>query len=167
MGFLVFLPFFSAVIVVMILFYICYAILKFILYVFKSLGLLRIAKKENYKYPYVVWIPFVSNYILGKYCMDKKKGIIYLILSIIKFLIMIIFFMLSEINALYDALYTISLIYSIFYFVIDMIVMNKFYKKVYKTPELFTILSIISFGLLNSIFIYTTRIRKITKIDLN
>ena len=163
MGFLVFLPFFSAVIVVMILFYICYAILKFILYVFKSFGLLRIAKKENYKYPYVVWIPFVSNYILGKYCMDKKKGIIYLILSIIKFLIMLIYFMLSEV----DALYTISLIYSIFYFVIDMIVMNKFYKKVYKTPELFTILSIISFGLLNSIFIYTARIRKITKIDLN
>ncbi len=45
--------------------------------------------------------------------------------------------------------------------------MNKFYKKVYKTPELFTILSVITFGLLNSIFIYTTRIKKITKVNLD
>ena len=58
------------------------------------------------------------------------------------------------------------LIYMVIYFIINMLVMNNFYKKVYKKPELFTIFTIITFGLLRSIFIYLSRIKKITKVDL-
>lgn len=162
MGFLLFFPFIGTIMLVWLCFLIIYAIIKFTLYIFKSFGLLRIAKAEKYKYPYLVWLPIISNYILGKYCMDKKKSIIYCILSVIKILLSLCF-LVSESEILYYAF----IIYTIFYFIVDMIVMNKFYKKIYKTPELFTILSVITFGLLKSIFIYTARIKKITKVNLN
>ncbi len=73
MGFLIFFPFIGTIMLIWICFLIIYAIIKFTLYIFKSFGLLRIAKTEKYKYLYLVWIPVISDYILGKYCMDKKK----------------------------------------------------------------------------------------------
>lgn len=72
MGFSFFLPFTSGFIIVAIILFIIYLILKFILYIFQSLGLLKIAKKEKYKYPYIVWIPGISHYVLGKYCGLNK-----------------------------------------------------------------------------------------------
>lgn len=162
MGFLIFFPFVGTIMLIWICFLVIYAIIKFILYIFKSFGLLRIAKNEGYKYPYLVWIPIISNYILGKYCMDKRKSIMYASLSAIKILFTLCFVIIAS-----DPLYSVFMIYTIFNFIVDMIVMNKFYKKVYKTPELFTILSVITLGLLKSVFIYTARIKKITKVNLN
>lgn len=161
MGGLLFFPFVSGFMVVAIVILIIYLVLRFILYIFQSFGLLRIAKKEGYKYPYIVWLPGISHYVLGRYCcLNKIKCIIYCFLTLVSIISLHIFWITSH-----DVLYPISKIYNIIYFIIDMIVMNKFYKKVYKTPELFTILTIITFGLLKPIFIYTARIKKITKVD--
>lgn len=162
MGFLIFFPFIGAFMLFWICILISYLVISFILYIFKSFGLLRIAKSENYKYPYIVWIPIVSNYVLGKYCMDKNKSIIYSILTAINLVVSTYLFYLNN-----EILFYISLIYIVIYFIIDMMVMNKFYKKVYKTPELFTILTVITLGLLKGIFIYTARIKKITKVNLD
>ena len=137
---------------------IIYTIIKFILYIFQSFGVLNIAKKENYKYPYTVWIPFVSEYFLGKFCMDNKKGILYAVLTLIKAILTICIIYIESTSLLY-----IWLIYIVVYFIIDMLVMNKFYKKVYKNSEIFTVFTIITFGLLKPIFIYTIRIKKISK----
>ena len=65
-----------------------------------------------------------------------------------------------------DIIMPIYIILVIVYFIVDMLVMNKFYKKVYKKNELFTILTIITFGMLKPIFIYTARIKKITNVDI-
>ncbi len=137
-----------------------WCITKFVLYIFQSFGLLNIAKNEKYKYPYIVWIPGVSHYILGKFCLSQKKAIIYSILTIIKITLFIGAILINN-NILF---YTV-LIYTICYFIIDMTVMNKFYKKMYKNPEIFTILTIITFGLLKPIFIYTIKIKKISIYD--
>lgn len=161
MGMIIFLPLISAFLVVFILIWIICLIVKFILYIFQSFGLLRISKKEKYKFPYIVWIPAISHYVLGRYCMDKVRSIIYCILTLIK--IITLYILLTTTN---NILFYISIGYIIFYFIIDMLVMNKFYKKVYKKPELFTILTIITFGLLKPIFIYISRIRKISKVEL-
>ncbi len=161
LGLFVMLPIFGGFFLFVILVLVTYVMINLILYVFRSFGLLRIAKNEQYKYPYIVWIPVISNYVLARYCMDKKKSIIFLILSIFDLLILIPYLIVSGLNEIFLEIYTV------FYFIIEIIVMNKFYQKVYKTPELFTILSIITLGFLNSIFIYTARIKKITKVNLN
>lgn len=161
MGGLIFFPFVAGFMVIIIIIWIIYLILKFILYIFQSFGLLRIAKKEKYKYPYIVWIPGISHYILGRYCLDKNKSIIYCILTLISIIMLGIFCTTSN-----DFWFVFSKVYNIIYFIIDMIVMNKFYKKVYKKPELFTVLTIITLGLLKSIFIYTSKIKKIAKVNL-
>lgn len=146
--------------------YIIYLILKFVLYIFQSLGLLRIAKKENYKYPYIVWLPGLSHYVLGNYCLDKKKSIFYSILGLVHFVVPLILNLRVIYDMVEDIIMPIYIILVIVYFIVDMLVMNKFYKKVYKKNELFTILTIITFGMLKPIFIYTARIKKITNVDI-
>lgn len=136
---------------------ITWAITKFILYIFQSFGLLNIARNENYKYPYIVWIPGISHYILGKFTTNNIKGTIYSILTIIKILLFI-----STIFVENSILFYTFLIYIIIYFIIDMLMMNKFYKKVYKQPQIFTVFTIITLGLLKPIFIYTVKIKKIS-----
>ena len=87
-----------------------------------------------------------------------KKGILYSVLTLIKAILTICIIYIESTSLLY-----IWLIYIVVYFIIDMLVMNKFYKKVYKNSEIFTVFTIITFGLLKPIFIYTTRIKKISK----
>lgn len=140
---------------------IIWGIAKFMLYIFQSFGLLNIAKKEQYKFPYIAWIPGLSHYILGKFCMDNTKGIIYSILTIIKLVLFIIVIFIDN-----TILFNTFLIYVIIYFIIDMLVMDKFYKKVYNNPQVFTIFTIITFGILKPIFIYTIRIPKISKYNI-
>lgn len=156
------LPIFGTVVIFWIIFLIVYILVSFIMYVFESFGLLRIAKKEKYKIPYIVWIPGISHYVLCRYCMSKIKSIIYAILSVIN-VIFIYCLMFGRFQIEYIKL---VLIYMVIYFIINMLVMNTFYKKVYKKSELFTIFTVITFGFLKSIFIYLARIKKITKVDL-
>lgn len=153
-------PMIGTIFILWFAFIILYAIVRFITYIFESFGLLRIAKKEKYKIPYLVWVPGFSHYVLARYCTDKTKSFIYSILAIINIPVTI-FLLIQNIGA-----EPWLIIYGIVYFIIDMLVMNTFYKKVYKTPELFTITTIITFGLLKPIFIYTSRIKKITKVNL-
>ncbi len=158
MAFAIFsLPIFLSILFFIICFLVILAIVKFTLYIFQSFGLLNIAKKEGYKYRYISWIPGLSHYILGKFCLKKNLAIIYTILTVINILLFVLVIFIEN-----SILFYLFLVFTILYFVIDMLVMNKFYKKVYKTPEIFTIFTIITFGFLKPIFIYTSRIKKIT-----
>lgn len=145
---------------------ILWIILKMILYIFESIGLTNIAKKGNYKYPYIAWILGISHYILGKYCSDKdektdkRHGIIYCILTTIKTIFVILICSTKIIEN--STMMLILIIYFIIYYIIDMIYMNKFYKKTYKKPEIFTVLTVITLGMLKPIFIYTAKIKKLT-----
>ncbi len=132
-------------------------ITKFILYIFQSFGLLNLARKEQYQYPYMAWVPGLSHYLIGKFCCNNKKAILYTVCTIIKLVLTISMVMISN-----RILFYTWLIFIIIYFVIDMLVMNQFYKRVYKQPQLFTIFTIITFGLLKPIFIYTSKIKKVT-----
>ena len=82
MAFAIFsLPIFLSILFFIICFLVILAIVKFTLYIFQSFGLLNIAKKEGYKYRYISWVPGLSHYILGKFCLKKNLAIIYTILS--------------------------------------------------------------------------------------
>lgn len=154
---------------IVLIFYIAiiiWFIIKIVSYIFESIGLTNIAKKENYKYPYIAWILGISHYILGKYCSDKdektdkRHGIIYCILTTVKTIFVILICSTKIIGN--PAIMVIVIIYFIIYYIIDMIYMNKFYKKVYKKPEIFTVLTVITLGILKPIFIYTAKIKKLT-----
>ena len=155
----------SAIIVIMI--YIALIILfiyKIIAYIFESIGLTSIAKRENYSYPFIGWIPGLSHFIIGKYSSDgddeksTSSGVIYALLTIIKIAFLII---VSQINIAQNSNYLlIILIYLAIYFVIDMIYMNKFYQKAYKHPIVFTFFTIVSIGLLKPIFIFASKGKK-------
>lgn len=151
------LPIIFSVMAVIISTIAIWGITKFILYIFQSFGLLNLARKEQYQYPYMAWVPGLSHYLIGKFCCNNKKAILYTVCTIIKLVLTISMVMISNCILFYT-----WLIFIIIYFVIDMLVMNQFYKRVYKQPQLFTIFTIITFGLLKPIFIYTSKIKKVT-----
>ena len=134
---------------------IIYVIIKFVLYIFQSFGLLGIAKKEKYSYPYLVWIPGISHYYLGKTCLKSKQALGYCLLTLLKIILVVINFWIYNKILIY-----IFLIYVLIYFIIDMLVMNRFYQKYYQKSELFIIFTVITFGLLKPIFIYTAKYQK-------
>ena len=143
---------------------ILFFIVKIISYVLESMGLTKLAKKENYKYPYTAWLLGISHYILGKYCSDKdertnkRNGILYCILTTIKIIFIILIFATNTVKN--STLLLVIILYFLIYFIIDMIYMNKFYKKTYKNYQIFTFLTVITFGLLKPIFIYISTIKK-------
>lgn len=162
MGFLIFwflLPLLSILTIIYITAVVIFCFVKFVLYIFQSFGLLRIAKKENYRYPYLVWVPAVSQYYLGRYCMNKNLSIGYAFLAALSIGLPIAAWLLHAPIWTWTALG-----YGIAFFVVDMLVMNRFYKKVYKAPELYTILTVLTLGLLKPVFLYMARFRKITRV---
>ena len=161
MGALIFLPFAGGLLVFLTVIWFIYLFLRFVLYVVQSFGLLRIAKREQYPHPGIVWIPGAAHYVLGRFCMDKRMSIAYAITSLLSVVVLVTFF--STYN---DILAVLEMVFSVAYFVFDMIVMKKFYRKVYRKPELLSILTICSVGLLKPVFIYLARIRKITVVEL-
>lgn len=163
MAFAVFsLPIILSIALLIICFLIIWGLIKFILYIFQSFGLLNIAKKEKYSNPYIAWIPGVSHYILGRFCIGNKQGIWYAVLTVIKVILFISIIFIDNTILFYS-----FLIYTGIYFIIDMLVMNRFYKKVYKHTEFFTISTIITLGLLKPIFLYIAQIERLTKIEMN
>lgn len=130
------------------------------LYLFQSFGLLRIAKKEGFRYPYLVWLPAVSHYYLGKCCMKNLWSLIYALLTAANLLLPLVAGLLSS-----GTLISVSLWYSVAYFIVDMVVMHRFYARVYKVPELYTIFTVLTLGILKPIFIFTSRIPKITRVN--
>ena len=156
--FTLFMPIILAMTIFFVFCLICYILIRFILYIFKSFGLVQLSKREGYRFRYIAWIPFVSNYVIGRLAFNRKGGIAYFIASLLKTLSVICIFFVNNTIVFY-----ISLVYIIIYFVFDMITINRIYAKRYKASDVFTIFTIITFGVLSSIFIYTTRIKKITK----
>lgn len=161
MGFLfvsLFLSVFSVLYLLCVIAVIVFVFVKFVLYVFQSFGLLRIAKKEGYRLPCLVWVPAVSQYYLGRYCMSQKLSVGYALLAALSLGLPAAAYLLQ-----FRVLMWTALGYGAVYFVVDMLVMDRFYKKVYKVPELYTVLTILTLGMLKPVFIYMARIKKITK----
>lgn len=140
---------------------ILFFIIKILSYILESIGLAKIAKKENYKYPYIAWILGLSHYILGKYCSDsdeKRNGLIYCFLTTVKIIFIILIFTTDAVKN--STLLIIAILYLFIYFIIDMKYMNKFYKKEFKNYQIFTVLTVITLGLLKPIFIFISAKKK-------
>lgn len=138
---------FSAVAV--IIFLLIFILIKFAFYIFQSIGLYKISKYNGYKYSFIAWIPCISQYIIGRYSKNGKYGILYSILTIMKYILIVPMFYLD--NPIYLNFF---LAYLIIYFIYDILIMDMFYKKVFKNSNVYTIVTACTLGFIKPVFIF-------------
>lgn len=141
---------FSAVAI--IIFLLIYISIKIMLYIFQSIGLYKISKINGYKYPFIAWIPCISQYIIGRYSKNSKWGILYSVLTIMKYLLIIAIFNFNS-----STLFYLFLAYLVIYFIFDIFIMNMFYGKLLKSPNIYTIITACTLGLAKPIFIFMAK----------
>ena len=133
--------------------------IKLSLYIIQSIGLIKIFNSDNFKYSYLLWIPGFYQYFIGKYACKNKIAILYCIMSILKYFVFIAYLLYFK----YSNIFLILNIYLFFYFILDMIVFNLFYKKLYKNYRIYTIITILTLGITKPICI----IRYLSSINSN
>lgn len=157
MSFLVLVLFDLVLGIVSLIMEIFYINIKFVSYMFQSNGTFRLSMENGYKYPFISWIPCFSNYIIGKFAKGTNIGVIYTILSILNVLKYLLLIPMHKGN---DILRFIFIVYPIFYFFFDMIVMSWFYTKVYTKPKKYILITIFTLGLTKPFFVFANRFKK-------
>ena len=109
-------PFLVFSVVAIIVFIIYIFLIKIAFYIFQSIGLYKISKMNGYKYPIIAWIPGVSQYIIGKFNKSSKLGALYSLLTIMKYLVIILLF-----NSNNFILFNLYIVYFVIYFVLDVL----------------------------------------------
>ena len=130
-------------------------IAKFILYVFECFGIMKLNDNMEYSHSWTAWVPVYHKFLLGRVGKEPQIGICLCIFSLIKW---ILFFaaVFTENNYLWLSWIGIMLVT----FILEMITLHKVYKIHTKYNEVFTVLSIISVGILEPIFLFVIRNKK-------
>ena len=146
------------VLAIIIILYIILFAFGFISYVFNSIGLYEIAKREKEKPYFIAWIPCVNKYLLGKIAFKSDThALILTFLSIGTTLFsLFIIFMYGELYAIL-AIFSISFILSIITAIYSFIARYRIYSKYSKSTILITIFDIVSCGILGPIFLFAIR----------
>lgn len=146
------------VLAILIILYIILFAFGFISYVFNSIGLYEIAKREKEKPYFIAWIPCVNKYLLGKIAFKSDThALILTFLSIGTTLFsLFIIFMYGELYAIL-AIFSISFILSIITAIYSFIARYRIYSKYSKSTILMTIFDIVSCGILGPIFLFAIR----------
>lgn len=146
------------VLAIIIILYIILFTFGFISYVFNSIGLYEIAKREKEKPYFIAWIPCVNKYLLGKIAFKSDThALILTFLSIGTTLFsLFIIFMYGELYAIL-AIFSISFILSIITAIYSFIARYRIYSKYSKSTILMTIFDIVSCGILGPIFLFAIR----------
>ncbi len=146
------------VLAIIIILYIILFAFGFISYVFNSIGLYEIAKREKEKPYFIAWIPCVNKYLLGKIAFKSDThALILTFLSIGTTLFsLFIIFMYGELYAIL-AIFSISFILSIITAIYSFIARYRIYSKYSKSTILMTIFDIVSCGILGPIFLFAIR----------
>ena len=143
---------FSAIAIIII--FLIYISIKSIFYILQSIGLYNISKINGYKYPFIAWIPCISQYIIGRYNKNSKFGVLYSGLTIMKYLLIIALFIINN-----DIIFYLFLTYLAIYFIFDMFIMNMFYKTVFKNHIIYTIITVCTLGFAKPIFIFIAKFK--------
>ena len=134
------------------------AIYLLITYIFESVAISRINKNQKCNATFTAWIPFYNKYLLGKIANLKNQGIVLGIINII-IVIMFIYFLLIENFSHWLLLVFFILIFV--NFILNILISHKIFKKaIVKYSDLFTVLSVLSLGLLRPIFLFFIRNNK-------
>lgn len=111
-------------------------------------------KNIGYAYPLTAWIPFYHKYLLGKIANKQILGAISGVLSFIFICLCVHFYIHLDFESVLLTILTISLITTS---LIDTIIAHQIYKTHTKYADIFTIFTILSFGILKPIFLFIIR----------
>lgn len=143
---------------VIIILYIILFAFGFISYIFNSIGLYEIAKREDEK-PYILaWIPCINKYLLGKIAFKSDTHALiltFLSLGTTLFSLFMIF-MYGELYAILTLL-LISFILSVITTIYSYIARYKIYSRYSKSTILMTIFDVITCGILGPVFLFAIR----------
>lgn len=146
------------VIFIMVLLYIMLFTIGFISYAFNSIGLNKLAKREEKASSFLAWIPYLNNYTLGRIAFKSNKHAIAMTaLSIITLIFALaIFFVHADLNMLYS-LAIASFVFSAISSIYNLVAHYKVYDKYSRSTILMTVLDVISLGILGPFFIFAIR----------
>ena len=144
-------------IVIMFLYIILFTF-GFVSYIFNSIGIYELSKREKEKPYAIAWIPCINKYLLGKLAFksDTHASILtFLSLGTTLFSFFIIF-MYGELYATL-ALLLISFILSLITAIYCYIARYKIYSKYSKSIILMTVFDIVSCGILGPVFLFAIK----------
>ena len=154
------------ILVIMVISLIC-AIIK---YIFDGFGLMEMAKTKNEKYPWLSWIPYAKEYLLGKLAYSSNIGAtaylcVTIGVSIISFIVSFVIGLIGEIYGEltltllipYIFIILLGIAYSVFYY----ITMYKLYKQFSDKAEIMIVFTILTGGILSPIFLFAIRKNKL------
>lgn len=152
---------------------IIYPLYLFLSYLFEAIAFYKMSKRRNDRYPWIAWIPFANEYRRGKIAYNTKGGgIAMLICKIATVIFTILVYMGTKndnaaIEVVTKFIYVISLILSIGATVFYYITTHIIYKKYSKKYVIMTILTILTLGALEPIFVFAIRNNEIKNIENN
>lgn len=131
-------------------------------YIFESIFLHTIAKKNDYKYPITSWIPFYNKCVLGRIADKKGLGIALCMIDIFNLILIMISYHItilpSVINTIIFLLIILLLILS---FIFNLVLSHSIMKKVTsKFADVLTVLNVLTLGFSRSIILFIIRNRK-------
>ena len=146
---------FSFVLFIFIAIFIAIIICEVITYIFESMAIMQMSKNLKYKVPFTAWIPFYNKYLLGKIVGNKILGIIVAVLNGITAFSGTYCYIQTQPN---PAIFVIFLVCVLIGFILDIIISHKIYKNATdKYGDIYTILSILTLGILRPIFLFIVR----------
>lgn len=128
------------------------AIYMIVSYVFESIAVMRFRKNLNLKNNAISFIPFYNRYLLGKVTDNKILGAVLALVSILKTITFVLWFFIGKSFA-----FELFIILLIVGFVLNVIVASNLYKMYSKYNVVFTILTIITLGVLRPVFLFALR----------
>ncbi|UTR13767.1 hypothetical protein MM221_14250 [Salipaludibacillus sp. LMS25] len=130
------------------------------MYLLGSLGLQRLLERENYKKSWLAFIPFVHFYCLGVLLKDRKlhhwERPLPNVLAVTSLLNTLpLFFFTDSYNGTYTEIYYLA--FSSLFMIALVIVSFRIYQKYTQSPLIYTILTILSLGMLFPLLLFTLR----------
>jgi hypothetical protein len=122
------------------------------LYVLEAVGVMRIAQKCEIKHSWLALVPVVGLYTMGRVAFENKaKAYLLLVANVVPaFVTLLTLWYPTDLNAT-------LLLCKIGVRILSFLVSYKIYKKMSNQATLMLILSVLSGGLLTSIFIFAIR----------
>lgn len=131
-----------------------------ILYVFESIGIMKLAKRKDMENSWLAFVPFARTYMYGKLAFkDKITPIVYLCAEVLSVLVSIeqtVKMFNSLANGVLDQSFNFNA-YFVATMIIGIVAVYKIFKKYSDKAILMLVLSILSCGLLAPIFLFAIR----------
>lgn len=134
-----------------------------ITYIFESIALMKMSKNLGYPLSGTAWIPFYHKYILGKIAENKVLGIILAIDDMLTLVVWIGYCLWGNDQPMVGILFLVCVLIS---FILNIILTHKVYTRFEKKRrDIYTVLSVLTFGFLRPIFLFLVRNKKEESID--